>query len=92
MKTLTSLLSVLALSASISFAADEAKPEKPKTSPEDMFKRLDKDGDGKLSIDEYRGRKEASEVEAKFKELDKDGDDKLSMEEYSARAGKAPKK
>ena len=57
-----------------------------------MFKRLDKDGDGKLSIDEYRGRKEASEVEAKFKELDKDGDGKLSMEEYSARAGKAPKK
>jgi Ca2+-binding EF-hand superfamily protein len=92
MKTLTSLLSVLALSASISLAADEAKPEKPKASPEEMFKKLDKDGDGKLSIDEYRGKKEASEVEAKFKDLDKDGDGKLSVEEFSARAGKAPKK
>jgi Ca2+-binding EF-hand superfamily protein len=92
MKTLTSLLSVLALSASISLAADEAKPEKPKVSPEEAFKKLDKDSDGKLSLDEYRGRKEASEAEAKFKELDKDGDGKLSLEEYSARAGKAPKK
>lgn len=92
MKTLTSLLSVLALSASISFAADEAKPEKPKVSPEEMFKKLDKDADGKLSLDEFRGKKEASEVEAKFKDLDKDGDGKLSLEEFSARAAKAPKK
>jgi len=54
MKTLTSLLSVLALSASVSIAADDAKPQKPKPTPEEMFKRLDKDGDGKLTIDEYR--------------------------------------
>jgi Ca2+-binding EF-hand superfamily protein len=57
-----------------------------------MFKRLDKDGDGKLTIDEYRGKKEASEVEAKFKGLDKDNDGKLSAEEFAAGAAKAPKK
>ena len=92
MKTLTSLLSVLALSASVSIAADDAKPEKPRPTPEEMFKRLDKDKDGKLSIDEYRGKKEASEVEAKFKALDKDSDGKLSSEEFVAGAAKAPKK
>ena len=86
MKTLTSLLSVLALSASVSIAADDAKPQKPKPTPEEM------DKDGKLTIDEYRGKKEASEVEAKFKELDKDSDGKLSAEEYAAGAVKAPKK
>jgi Ca2+-binding EF-hand superfamily protein len=57
-----------------------------------MFKRLDKDKDGKLTIDEYRGKKEASEVEAKFKSLDKDSDGKLSSEEFAAGAAKAPKK
>lgn len=64
-----------------SLAADDAKLEA-------QFKKMDKDGDGKLSETEYLGKKNAenAEAKAKFKELDKDGDGSLTLEEFKASA------
>ncbi len=70
----------------------DAPAEKTKPTPEDRFKKLDKDGDGSLSIDEFRGKKEASDVEEAFKKLDANGDGKLSLEEFAAGAKKGKKK
>ena len=72
--------------------AAAAKPERPKQTPEERFKNLDKDGNGSLSIDEFRGKKEVSAVEAAFKKLDTNGDGALSLEEFSAGGQKKKKK
>lgn len=72
---------------------DEAKKaDKPKPSREEQFKKLDKDGNGSLSIDEFRGKREASQAEAAFKALDTNGDGAVSLDEYVAGAQKKPKK
>jgi hypothetical protein len=70
-------------------AESPAKPEgdkknKPKPSPQERFKKLDKNGDGFLSIDEFRGKKTAEEAAEAFKKMDTDGDGKISLEEFSA--------
>jgi len=70
----------------------DAPAEKPKPTPEDRFKKMDKDGNGSLHLDEFRGTKEASEVEEAFKKLDANGDGKLSLEEFAAGAKKGKKK
>ena len=55
----------------------------PRTSP--TFSALDKDMDGKLTLDEYKaGFPDAKDVEAEFKSLDKDGNGSLSISEYKA--------
>lgn len=76
-------LNVLGLSA---FAED-----KPKPSPEERFKKLDKDSDGSLTLEEFKGKAEgekATKAEDRFKKLDKDSDGKLTLEEFKAGAGK----
>lgn len=63
------------------FAADE----KPKATPEEAFKKADKDGDGKVSLAEFKGKKEgdkATKAETAFKAKDKDSDGFLSLEEF----------
>ncbi len=85
MKHLSSLLTLLALSASVALAAD----------PEKIIKKLDSDGDGAISLEEFKagpaGKKDASKIEALFKKKDKDGDGKLSPEELSKAKGDAKK-
>jgi Ca2+-binding EF-hand superfamily protein len=72
-----------------------AKPDKPKATPEDVFKKLDKDGDGSLSLEEFKaspaGKKDAAKAEDAFKRKDKNNDQKLSLEEFKARAPKKEK-
>ena len=68
------------MSFSAAFGAD-----KPKASAEDKFKKLDTNGDGKLSMDEFKaGQKDATKAEAAFKKMDKDNDGFLTLEEYKA--------
>ena len=59
--------------------------DKPKPSPEEVFKKLDTNADGKLSEDEFVGKKtgeKADKAKEQFKKKDKDGDGFLSLEEF----------
>jgi hypothetical protein len=58
-----------------------------KKAHEKAFGKLDKNGDGSLTLEEMKekGKKEASKVEERFKKLDKDGYGKISLAEPSAR-------
>ena len=95
MKVITSLLAILALSAITSFAADGDAPKKPdgdkgkpKASPEERFKMLDKDGNGSISKEEWMAspfaKKDATKAGEIFTRLDKDADGSLTKEEMAA--------
>jgi hypothetical protein len=95
MKVITSLLAILALSAITSFAADgdaPKKPEgdkgKPKGTPEERFKMLDKDANGSVSKEEWMaspfGQKDATKAGEIFTRLDKDANGALTKEEMAA--------
>ena len=68
------------------------KPDKPKLSLEELFKKLDTNGDGVLSLEEFRGKHDAEKAAEAFKKLDKDGNGSLTLEEFSAREEKKKKK
>ncbi|MEY4484103.1 MAG: hypothetical protein RL693_1555 [Verrucomicrobiota bacterium] len=100
---ITSILSVLALSASLSFAADGDKPkkppgegDKPRPNPEEIFKHLDTNNDKSISKEEFLAGPKAKENPEKAKEIfahkDKDGDGKLSMQEFAAHPERPPGK
>jgi Ca2+-binding EF-hand superfamily protein len=70
---------------------DEAKPKKKKHDPEMLFKKLDANNDGSLSLEEFKkfgemGKGKLAEhpelLEKMFKKLDTDNDGKLSLEEF----------
>ncbi len=68
----------------------EAK--KPKKTPEEIFQMLDKNNDGKVTLDEFKANKKTPEqlekAEKAFKKRDADSDGVLTLEEFTA----APKK
>ncbi len=87
-KSIVCLLAALALLLG-TVPAYAAKGDKP--SPEERFKKLDSDGNGKLSLDEYKGKKTGEKAEAAekaFKARDKDSDGTLSLDEFSAKVKK----
>src|SRR5438552_4150710 len=54
---------------------------------EEYFKKLDKDGDGKLTLAEFKGKAEgdqAAKAEARFKKMDTNSDGSLSLAEFIA--------
>jgi Ca2+-binding EF-hand superfamily protein len=88
---LTLILSALLMGASFSFAADAPKGDKPKMTPEEQFKKLDKNSDGKLSKEEFLGKKEGeakTKAETAFTAKDTDKDGSLSLAEFSAQGKK----
>lgn len=96
MKSITSILSILALASTLNAAEGDApkKPAggdkgKPKMSPEEFFKKKDANGDGKISKEEFlKGAKDSAKAETQFAARDKDKDGSISKEEFTA----APKK
>ncbi|MDZ4288058.1 MAG: hypothetical protein U0984_08870 [Prosthecobacter sp.] len=82
-------LTALALAASTTFAADDAKGKgEGKRDPEAMFKRLDSNNDGSISKDEWNAapfaKKDADGAAKRFTAKDKDSDGKLTKEEFAA--------
>ncbi len=82
-------LSLALITGAQSFAEDAPKPvEKPHATPEERFKKLDADGDGKLTLAEFqanpRFKDEATKAKAAeyFKKMDANSDGSVSLEEY----------
>jgi hypothetical protein len=63
----------------------EKKGERPRD-PEAAFKKLDTNGDGKLTLEEWKksplGSKDETKAEAMFKKMDADSDGSVTLEEY----------
>ncbi|MFL5242068.1 MAG: EF-hand domain-containing protein [Gemmataceae bacterium] len=88
-------LSVLSLASAFVFAgavrADEDGAKGKKRNPEKIFKKLDTNKDGKLSLDEFKGianlgkgklKDKPELIERVFKKMDADGDGFVTLEEF----------
>jgi len=72
------------LFATLSVARDDDPPKK-RQSVEDVFKKLDKNGDGKVTLDEFRafpGIKDKEAAARAFKKADANKDGSLSLDEF----------
>ena len=66
--------------------------DQAKRSPEQVFKKKDKDNDGMLTKQEFASKKKDPAKAAKrFARLDKNSDGKLSLAEFTAKKDKADK-
>lgn len=90
MKRLVSLLVVLLvclLATNLSAQEKKKGEKKPRSSLEERFKQLDKDGNKSLSLDEFKGapwfKDRPDRAEKAFKAMDADNDGKLTFEEFS---------
>jgi Ca2+-binding EF-hand superfamily protein len=95
MKFVITTFAALAMASTLAIAEDakpEAKGDKPKRDPAEVFKKIDSNSDNALTLEEFKaspiGKKDPARAEEVFKKRDKDGDGKLSLEEFKAGGGK----
>lgn len=92
MKTYLHLIGAMAIATSLTCAQDAPKgPKKPgkdHPAPEEIFKKLDADSSGSVSLEEFKASPRAKEnpkkAEEMFKKIDKDGNGELSLEEFKS--------
>jgi len=92
MKTTLVSLGALAFAASAAFA--QAPPNEShagpgrRPSPGQLFKKLDTNGDGVLSLDEFKasplGQRDAAKAEEIYHKMDVQADGKVTLEEFKA--------
>lgn len=86
MKALVTTLALLSI-ASVSVNAQDAGKKKAPMDPAEMVKKLDKDGNGKVSKEEFlaspQAKKDAAKAEERFGKMDKDKDGSLTVEELT---------
>lgn len=107
MKHCIHILGALAIATSLTFAQDEPQgPKGPKgpggpggpgkrPNPEEIFKKLDADSNGSLSLEEFkaspRAQKDPDKAEQAFKKMDADSDGGVTLEEFKkARPPRGP--
>lgn len=87
----TAILLALGLALVLPAGAGNRDPSgqaRPKRSPQQVFKKKDRDGDGFLSRAEFTARtKDAAKAEASFTRKDKNSDGKLSLAEFRGKRG-----
>lgn len=99
MKHLIITLGALAFAGTLAIAEDKPPGPPPggpggreRPNPEDIFKKLDADGNGTVSLDEFkagpRAQRDPAHAEEIFKKMDKDSDGKLTLEEF--KSGRPP--
>ena len=92
MKTSLASLSALAVAASLSLAQNPPteSPTAPgkRPSPELIFKKLDTNGDGFLTLDEFEasplGKRDAAKAGEIYQKMDAKSDGKVTIEEFKA--------
>jgi len=99
-KSLTTIFATLAISSTLTFAADETKDVKPegekrRGNPEEAFKKIDTNSDSGITLEEFkaspRGQKDPAKAEQMFGRRDTNKDGKLDLEEFKARPAKKDK-
>jgi Ca2+-binding EF-hand superfamily protein len=84
MKKVILTLCAIAFCGAVTLKADDTKPAKAKPTKEEMFKKLDTNGDGFLSEEEYLAspgaKKDPEKAKAHYKKMDKKGDGKVTLE------------
>ncbi len=90
MKRTLSILSALAFASTLAFAADKpaAPPPGGHPKPEEVFKKLDTDDSGTVSLKEFlaspRAQKDPAKAKESFKKMDRAGNGELTLEEFKA--------
>lgn len=78
------MISILLLGGLVvSSACAQENKERPKRNPEELFKKLDTDGDGKISKEEA-GKTEHKMIKEHFSEIDSNSDGLITKEEFLA--------
>ncbi len=85
-------LAFAALAVCLLTTAAAGADDLTKLTAQELFKKADKNGDGKLTLEEFQATVYPSPKHAPnlFKKADKDGDGKLSLEEMTAALDSVP--
>lgn len=93
MKTCIQTLGILALAITFTHGQDAPAgggQEKKRPDPEKIFKKLDSDGNGSVSLEElkasHKGQKDPAKAEEVFKKIDADSNGSISEQEFKAHA------
>ncbi|MEI6175766.1 MAG: EF-hand domain-containing protein [Verrucomicrobiota bacterium] len=90
-----SILFAIGLSLLLPLQADAKQgkhKQKGTATPEEIFKKRDKDGDGMITKDEFLAKKKnPTKAEKRFAKIDTNADGKVSLEEFKAKKNKAEK-
>ena len=90
------ITAITAASFAVTIAPAQDKPPGPppgggrgnRHNPEEVFKKLDANADGNVSLDEFkagpRAPKEADKAQEIFSKIDKDGNGSINLEEFKA--------
>lgn len=81
---------VMILLCSISFVNAQERQREKKHNPEELFKSLDTNADGELSLEEFTSKRRREDIKAeaindRFKSLDNDMNGSVSMKEFASR-------
>jgi Ca2+-binding EF-hand superfamily protein len=80
--------------ALIATAADAQEAQKQRRDPQQIFSRMDANGDGRIELNEFLAKKTRSEERrmARFKKLDTNADGYITTEEFQTHAAKRGKR